>query len=102
MKRTGRILVARPGSRVDAYCYRICERMMKVKHEEMNRKANNIGCRVHDVIADGDVLDRGLGLWNIPSLLILGLSTPLALEQRATSRSSRPFLISVHALPGAE
>jgi hypothetical protein len=26
MKRTRRILVARPGSRVDAYCYRICEK----------------------------------------------------------------------------
>jgi hypothetical protein len=102
MKRTGQILVARPGSRVDAYCYRICGRMMKVKHEEMNRKANNIGCRVRDVIADGDMLDHGLGLWNIPLLPILGLSTPLAPEQRATSRSGRPFLISVHALPGAE
>jgi hypothetical protein len=33
---------------------------MKVKREEMNGEANKIGCRVHDVIADGDVLDRGL------------------------------------------
>jgi hypothetical protein len=56
---------------------------MKVKHVEMNREANKIGRRVRDVIADGDVLDRSLGLWNVPSLLILGLSTPLALEQRA-------------------
>jgi hypothetical protein len=60
MKRTRRILVVRPGSRVDAYCYRMCERMMKVKHEEMNGDANKIGRRVRDVIADGDVLDRGL------------------------------------------
>jgi hypothetical protein len=36
------------------------ERMMKVKREEMNREANKIGCRVRDVIADGDVLDCGL------------------------------------------
>jgi hypothetical protein len=50
----------RPGSRVDAYCYRMCERMMKVKHKEMNGDVNKIGRRVHDVIADGDVLDRGL------------------------------------------
>jgi hypothetical protein len=63
---------------------------------------NKIGHRVHDVIADGDVLDRSLGLSNVPSLLILGLSTPLAPEQRATGRSDQPFLISVHVLPGAE
>jgi hypothetical protein len=75
---------------------------MKMKHEEINGEANKIGRRVHDVIADGYVLDRGLGLWNVPSLLILGLSTPLALEQRATGRSGWPFLISVHALPRAE
>ena len=65
-------------------------------------EANKVGHRVHDVIADGDILDHGPGLWNIPSLLILGLSTPLALEQRATGRSRQHFLISVHALPGAE
>ena len=76
--------------------------MMKVKREEMNREANKLGCRVRDVIADGDVPDHGLGLWNVPSLLILGLSTPLVLEQRATGRSGWPFLISVHVLPGAE
>ena len=35
------------------------------------------------VIAARDVLDRGLGLWNVLVFLILGLSTPLALEQRA-------------------
>jgi hypothetical protein len=75
---------------------------MKVKREEMSREANKIGRRVRDVIADGDVLDCGLGLWNVPPLLILGLSTPLAPEQRATSRSGWPFLISVHALPGTE
>jgi hypothetical protein len=75
---------------------------MKVKHEEMNGKANKIGCRVRDVIANGDVLDCGLGLWNVPSFQVLGLSTPLAPEQRVTSRSGRPFLISVHVLPGAE
>jgi hypothetical protein len=63
---------------------------------------STIGCRVHDVIADGDMLDCGLDLWNVPLLLILGLSTPLVPEQRATGRSGQPFLISVHALPGAE
>jgi hypothetical protein len=31
--------------------------------------------------------------------LILGLSTPLAPEQRATGRSGQPFLINVHELP---
>jgi hypothetical protein len=75
---------------------------MKVKYEEMNGEVNKVGRRVRDVIADGDVQDHGLGLWNVPSLLILGLSTPLAPEQRATNRSGRPFLISVHALPRAE
>jgi hypothetical protein len=65
-------------------------------------KQIGMGCRVHDVIADGDVLDCGLGLWNIPSFLILGLSIPLAPEQRARVRSGRPFLIHVHALPGAK
>jgi hypothetical protein len=35
---------------------------MKVKHEAVNGDANKIGRRVHDVIADGDVLDRGLRL----------------------------------------
>ena len=53
------------------------------------------------VIAARDVLDRGLDLWNVLAFLILGLSTPLAPEQRATGRSGRPFLISVHELPGA-
>jgi hypothetical protein len=57
MKRTRRILVARPGSRVDAYVTECVREKMKVKHEEMNGEANKIGC---DVIADGDVLDRGL------------------------------------------
>jgi hypothetical protein len=33
---------------------------MRVKCEEMNREVNKIGRRVCDVIADGDVLDRGL------------------------------------------
>jgi hypothetical protein len=33
--------------------------MMRVKCEEMNGEANKIGRRVCDVIADGDVLDRG-------------------------------------------
>jgi hypothetical protein len=33
---------------------------MKVKHEEINEEANKIGRRVHDVIADGDMLDRNL------------------------------------------
>jgi hypothetical protein len=33
---------------------------MKVKREEMNGEVNKMGCRVCDVIADGDVLDRGL------------------------------------------
>jgi hypothetical protein len=102
MKRTGRILVTHPGFRVDAYVTEWAREMMKVKREEMNREANKIGHRVCDVIADGDMLDHGLGLWNIPSLLILGLSTPLAPEQRATGRSGWPFLISVHVLPGAE
>jgi hypothetical protein len=32
---------------------------MKVKHEEMNGEVNKIGRRVRDVIADGDMLDRG-------------------------------------------
>jgi hypothetical protein len=59
MKRTRRILVARPGSGVDAYVTQWVRRMMKVKHEEMNREANKIGRSVRDVIADGDVLDRG-------------------------------------------
>jgi hypothetical protein len=36
--------------------------MMEVKHEEMNGKVNKIGRRVRDVIADGDMLDCGLGL----------------------------------------
>jgi hypothetical protein len=35
-------------------------------------------------------------LVNVPSLLILGLSTPLVPEQRATSRSGQPFIVSVH------
>jgi hypothetical protein len=59
--------------------------------EEVNREANKIGRRVRDVIADGDVLDRGLGLWNVPSFQVLGLSTPLALEQRATGQVRSAF-----------
>jgi hypothetical protein len=58
MKRTRQILVAHPGSRVDAYVTEWVREMMKVKREEMNREANKIGRRVRDVIADGDVLDR--------------------------------------------
>jgi hypothetical protein len=58
MKRTRRILVVRPGSRVDVYGTECVREMMKVKREEMNREANKIGRRVHDVIADGDVLDH--------------------------------------------
>jgi hypothetical protein len=54
------------------------------------------------VITTREVLDRGLVLWNLLVLLILGLSTPLALEQRATIRSGQPFLIGVHELPGAK
>jgi hypothetical protein len=38
MKRTRRILVARPGSRVDAYVTKWVREMMKVKHKEMNGK----------------------------------------------------------------
>jgi hypothetical protein len=34
--------------------------MMRVKREEMNGKRNKIRRSVRDVIADGDVLDRGL------------------------------------------
>jgi hypothetical protein len=57
MKRTRRILVARPGSRVDVYVTEWVREMMKnVKKWE----ANKIGRRVRDVIADGDVLDRSL------------------------------------------
>ena len=96
------ILVVRPGSRVDIYVTEWVREMMKMKHEEMNREVNKIGRRVRDVIADGDMLDHGLGLWNVLVFLILGLSTPLAPEQRATGRSGGPFLISVHELPGAE
>jgi hypothetical protein len=58
MKRTRRILVVRPGSRVDVYVREWVREMMKVKREEMNGKRIRIGCRVRDVIADGDVLDR--------------------------------------------
>jgi hypothetical protein len=60
MKQTRWILVARPGSRVDAYVTQWVRETMKVKHEEMNGEENKIGHRVRDVIADGDVLDRGL------------------------------------------
>jgi hypothetical protein len=59
MKRTRWILVMCPGSRVDAYVTEWVREMMKVKHEEINREANKIGRRVRDVIANGDVLDRG-------------------------------------------
>jgi hypothetical protein len=64
---------------------------IKMKCEEMNREANKIGRRVCDVIADGDVLDRGLGLWNVPLFQVLGLSTPLALEQRANGQVRMAF-----------
>jgi hypothetical protein len=53
------------------------------------------------VITARDMLDHSLDLWNVLVLLILGLSTPLAPEQRATKRSGRPFLFGVHELPGA-
>jgi hypothetical protein len=54
------------------------------------------------VIAARDVLDLWPSLWNVLAFLILGLSTPLAPEQRATIRSGRPFLCGVHELRGAE
>jgi hypothetical protein len=38
MKQTRQILVARPGSRVDAYVTQWVREMMKVKQEEMNGK----------------------------------------------------------------
>jgi hypothetical protein len=38
MKRIRWILVARPGSRVDAYGTQWVREMMRVKHEEMNGK----------------------------------------------------------------
>jgi hypothetical protein len=60
MKRTRQILVARPGSRVDAYVTQWVRERMKVKHEEMNREANKIRRSVRNVIADGDVLDHSL------------------------------------------
>jgi hypothetical protein len=50
----------RPGFRVDVYVTKWVREMLKVKREEMNGEANKIGHRVCDVIADGDVLDRGL------------------------------------------
>jgi hypothetical protein len=53
-------------------------------------------------VATREVLDCSLDLWNLLVLLILGLLTPLALEQRATIRSGWPFLIGVHELSGAE
>jgi hypothetical protein len=43
MKRTRRILVARPGSGVDAYVTQWVREMMKVKHEEMNGKRIRLG-----------------------------------------------------------
>jgi hypothetical protein len=64
---------------------------MKVKHEEMNGEANKIGLRVRDVIANGDVLDRSLELWNVPLFQVLGLSTPLAPEQRANGQVRTAF-----------
>jgi hypothetical protein len=60
MKRTRRILVARPGSRVDVYSTEWVREMMRVKREENEWEANKIGRRVRDVIADGDMLDRSL------------------------------------------
>jgi hypothetical protein len=38
MERTRRILVVRPGSRVDAYVTEWVREMMKVKREELNGK----------------------------------------------------------------
>ena len=87
----GRILVARPGSRVDAYVTQWVRELMKVKLEENEWEANKIGRRVRDVIADGDVLDRSLDLWNIPLFQVLGLSTPLAPEQRANGQVRTAF-----------
>jgi hypothetical protein len=49
----------RPGSRVDVYGAEWVREMMRVKCEEMNGEVNKVGRRVCDVIADGDVLDRG-------------------------------------------
>jgi hypothetical protein len=60
MKRTRRILVARPGFRVDVYCYTMGERNDESETRRNKWEANKIGRRVRDVIADGDVLDRGL------------------------------------------
>jgi hypothetical protein len=60
MKRARRILVARLGSRVDAFVIQWVRETMRVKREELNGEANKIGHRVCDVIADGDVLDHGL------------------------------------------
>jgi hypothetical protein len=54
-------------------------------------EVNKIGHRVRDVIADGDMLDCGLGLWNVPSFQVLGLSTPLALEQGANGQVRTAF-----------
>ena len=88
------------------------ESRAKGKNNKHNRKVGkakrstgqrgNVKWGTLRVIAARDVPDRGLELWNILAFLILGLSTPLAPEQRATGRSRRPFLISVHELPGAE
>jgi hypothetical protein len=56
MKRTRRILVARPGSRVEYYTNE------KKGYANRIKEVNRIGHRVCDVIADGDALDRGLEL----------------------------------------
>jgi hypothetical protein len=37
------------------------------------------------------VLDRSLDLWNVPSFQVLGLSTPLAPEQRADGQVRMAF-----------
>jgi hypothetical protein len=60
MCRTRRILVARPGSRVDAYVTQWVREMMKVKHEEMNGKRIRQGVGFVMSLPDGDVLDRSL------------------------------------------
>jgi hypothetical protein len=60
MKRTRRILVACPGSRVDVYCYTMGEKNDAGETQRNEWEANKIGRRVRDVIADGDVLDRSL------------------------------------------
>jgi hypothetical protein len=46
MKQTRQILVAHPGSRVDAYVIECVREMMRMKQREINREANKkgLGC----------------------------------------------------------